>query len=82
VGGTKTTTQKRLALMPPRRKVFPTISPAFFVLIPGYLSGKLANGRTLHPPIARPSSTLVSSASLRAEPGSHSLIVDVHVDNG
>jgi hypothetical protein len=43
-------------------------------VVPGYLSGESASGRTLHSPIARPSSTLVSSASLRASLGSHSFI--------
>jgi hypothetical protein len=45
------------------------------------LSGKPAGGRSLHPPIARRSSTLVSSASLRAYTCSQSLILGVHVDS-
>jgi hypothetical protein len=38
--------------------------------------------RTLRPPFARPSSTLILSASLRAYPGSHSLILGVPSDSG
>jgi hypothetical protein len=52
------------------------------VLIPGYMSRKSASDRTLHPQFARPSSTLVSSASLRAYPGSHSLLLGVPSDSG
>jgi hypothetical protein len=82
MGGTKTTIHKKLALVPPRGKVFPAVSAAFLYLVPGYMSGKPANGRTFPPPIARPSSTLVLSASLRADPDSHFLILGVHVDSG
>jgi hypothetical protein len=55
------------------------VSPVFSSLGHGAMSGKSAIGRTLLPLIARPSSTLVSSASLRDDPGSHSLILGVHV---
>jgi hypothetical protein len=43
---------------------------------------KLASDHTLRPPFARPSSTLVSSANLRAYPGSHSSILGVPSDSG
>jgi hypothetical protein len=50
----------------------------FFIQVPEYLYGD----RTLHPPFARPSSTMVSSASLRAYPGAHPLILGVPSDGG
>jgi hypothetical protein len=44
--------------------------------------GKSTSGRTLRPPVARPSSTLVSRASLCPYPSSHSLILGAYVDSG
>jgi hypothetical protein len=43
---------------------------------------KFAGDRTLHTPFASASSTLVSSASLRAYPGWHSLVLGVPSDSG
>jgi hypothetical protein len=81
VGGTKTTAKKASAHAAALNffRPFPRLFPC---LVPGYLSGKRAGGRTLRPPIARPSSTLASSATFRADSGSDSLILGVRVDSG
>jgi hypothetical protein len=51
--------------------------PAFSVLVPGNLLGKSDSDHNLHSPFARPSMTLVSSASLRVDMDSHSLILGI-----
>jgi hypothetical protein len=82
VGGDQDYRTKKANVPAAGLKCLPGHFPGFFVLVPGYMFGKLANGRTLYPPIVRPSSTLASIASLRADPGSHSRIFCVHVDSG
>jgi hypothetical protein len=76
-GGNQDSQTKKTSAVAAALKSFPIISPAFSCMVPGYLSGKPASAPTLHPPIARQSSTLVSRASLPLDPGSHSLILSV-----
>jgi hypothetical protein len=62
-------------------KISPAVSLVLSMLVPGYLYGTQAIDRTLLPPFGRSSSTLVSSVSLRACPGSQYLILGVPSDN-
>jgi hypothetical protein len=57
-----------LALLSPRKIIFPHHIPRISMLVPGFQSDSRLSARTLFPPIARLKSIHVSSVGLHAYP--------------
>jgi hypothetical protein len=84
MGGDRDNHIKKPSALAAALKNPPAITSVFFVHVTGYHLGNHPpiDDRTLPPMFACPSSTLVSSVSLRAYPGSRSLKLGVPNDSG